>query len=230
MDDRLTPSWSPIEALPVALLAYLGTIVVGTLFGLLLGRDLGLVLAQVALGVLLAVVTVTWVRSRHGAWRGPLGLGERPRAAELWYGAGAGLAIFAITTLVVAPLFFALVSFVTGEPVVAPQQEVLPEEPASLHIAITGVAVILAAPAGEELFFRGFLFGGLRRRMGFWTAALISSAVFAFTHYLPLLMPLLFVVGLGLAWVYERRGSLWPCMAAHAAFNVVGYVLIVQRA
>lgn len=229
MDERLTPSWSPLEAVPVALAAFLGTILAGTLFGLLLGARLGFVLGQVSLGVLFAVVTVLWVRMRHGAWREPLGLGRSPGVRDVGAGIGAGLAIFAVTTLLVAPLLFALLSLVTGEPVVAPQQEVLPERPLPLHLAITGVAVILAAPVGEELFFRGFLFGSLRGRMGFGGAASISGAVFAVTHYIPLLMPLFFVVGLGLAWVYERRGSLWTCMVAHAAFNAVGYTLILWR-
>ena len=33
--------------------------------------------------------------------------------------------------------------------------------------------------------------------------------------------------GLGLAWIYERRGTVVASMAAHMAFNVVGLVLII---
>ena len=33
--------------------------------------------------------------------------------------------------------------------------------------------------------------------------------------------------GIGLAWIYERRGSLVAPMAAHVAFNVVGLVVIL---
>ena len=42
-----------------------------------------------------------------------------------------------------------------------------------------------------------------------------------------LLVPVMFVVGMGLAFLYERRGALTASIAAHAAFNLVGYTLIV---
>jgi membrane protease YdiL (CAAX protease family) len=34
------------------------------------------------------------------------------------------------------------------------------------------------------------------------------------------------VVGVGLAFVYERRGSLLASMTAHATFNLFGFLLI----
>ena len=33
--------------------------------------------------------------------------------------------------------------------------------------------------------------------------------------------------GIGLAWIYERRGTIVASMAAHMAFNVVGLVVIL---
>jgi len=33
--------------------------------------------------------------------------------------------------------------------------------------------------------------------------------------------------GLGLAWIYERRGTIVASTAAHMAFNIVGLVLII---
>jgi membrane protease YdiL (CAAX protease family) len=33
--------------------------------------------------------------------------------------------------------------------------------------------------------------------------------------------------GLGLAWVYERRGTIVASIAAHIAFNVIGVVAIL---
>jgi membrane protease YdiL (CAAX protease family) len=42
-----------------------------------------------------------------------------------------------------------------------------------------------------------------------------------------LLVVPLTVVGLGLAWLYERRANLLACMAAHAAFNTVGFFFLL---
>ena len=42
-----------------------------------------------------------------------------------------------------------------------------------------------------------------------------------------LIIPSLMVVGIGLALIYEHRQSVLASMAAHATFNLVGYVFIV---
>jgi membrane protease YdiL (CAAX protease family) len=54
----------------------------------------------------------------------------------------------------------------------------------------------------------------------------LSGAVFGAFHVIPLLIPVMIFVGIGLAYVYERRGSLFASIAAHSAFNVVGYTII----
>ena len=41
-------------------------------------------------------------------------------------------------------------------------------------------------------------------------------------------MPALVVVGIGLALVYEKRQSLLVSMAAHATFNLVGFLMIAS--
>ena len=53
-------------------------------------------------------------------------------------------------------------------------------------------------------------------------------------HYVPapaidaLVLQLTMVfTGIGLAWIYERRGTIVASMAAHMAFNVVGLVVIL---
>lgn len=77
------------------------------------------------------------------------------------------------------------------------------------------------APVAEELFFRGMLFGGLRARVPFLPAALISAAVFGSLHLTTgaSAVPPLILFGFLLAWVYERSGSIWPAVILHAINN-----------
>ena len=95
---------------------------------------------------------------------------------------------------------------------------------------IVVAGIVLAAPLGEEIFFRGFLYKGLRRRLRVWSATAISAGWFALVHFsgveFLLIMPSLFVIGAGLALIYERRQSLLASIAAHATFNLVGYLSI----
>ncbi len=81
------------------------------------------------------------------------------------------------------------------------------------------VAALVAAPAVEEVFFRGFVFGGLRSRLDFPLASAASALVFALIHLMPVSAPPLFVVGLGTAALYERHRSLLPSLAAHVTYN-----------
>ncbi len=87
------------------------------------------------------------------------------------------------------------------------------------------LVAVVVAPLGEEIFFRGFVFGGLRSRLGFAWASGLSAALFAGIHLMPWSLVPLFAVGLGTAVVYERHRSLAACMMAHAAYNLVSLAL-----
>jgi membrane protease YdiL (CAAX protease family) len=81
------------------------------------------------------------------------------------------------------------------------------------------LVVAVVAPVGEELFFRGFVFNMLRHRLPFTSAVWLSAALFALLHvsvknFLPIL-----VIGVLLAWLYARTGSLWSSVMMHGTFN-----------
>jgi membrane protease YdiL (CAAX protease family) len=78
------------------------------------------------------------------------------------------------------------------------------------------------APLAEEVFFRGFFFGGLQARWGFARAAGVSALVFSLGHLqLGVIVPI-FILGIFLAWLYARTGSVWPCIITHMAYNGLG--------
>jgi membrane protease YdiL (CAAX protease family) len=81
------------------------------------------------------------------------------------------------------------------------------------------------APLGEEVAFRGVLYPGLRSRFGVAPAAALSAAAFAAAHgYGVLGFTAIFWSGILWALAYERTGSLWPSIIAHAASNLAATV------
>ena len=102
---------------------------------------------------------------------------------------------------------------------------------AAASIAV-GILIVLAAPIAEEVFFRGFLFGGLRRRLPFIAAAVISAAIFGAFHYTGTgsvtLLPQLAALGLVQAWIYERSGSIVPTIGVHMVNNALAFALITS--
>jgi membrane protease YdiL (CAAX protease family) len=96
-------------------------------------------------------------------------------------------------------------------------------------IAVTAVLeIVLLAPVSEELFFRGFLFAGLRSKWTFWPAAIVSGLIFGLVHAptgVTAAIPLA-ALGFALCWLYEQTGSVWPCMIAHGINNGLAVALI----
>lgn len=88
-------------------------------------------------------------------------------------------------------------------------------------IILFALIAILVAPVAEEIFFRGFVFGGLNRRFGFWPAVLISAVLFSLAHIeLYKLIPIFFF-GLLVAWLYYKTGSIWASALVHFINNSV---------
>jgi len=80
------------------------------------------------------------------------------------------------------------------------------------------------APFAEEIFFRGYLYAGLRARWGLGWAMLASAAIFALPHLVPGVLPPIFFTGLVLAAVFEGSGSLWPCIVLHSTVNALAFI------
>ena len=78
------------------------------------------------------------------------------------------------------------------------------------------------APFIEEIFFRGFLFQGLRAQYGWVPAMLISSTVFAVAHLDPVSLIPTFILGNLLAYLYHRSNSIWPSTILHVLVNSFG--------
>ncbi len=88
-------------------------------------------------------------------------------------------------------------------------------------VVFSALALAVWTPIAEETFFRGFILRGLANRWRFVPAIVASAAVFAALHLAPALLLPVFVTGLLLGFLYHRTGSLWPCIAVHAAQNLV---------
>jgi hypothetical protein len=88
----------------------------------------------------------------------------------------------------------------------------------STTVAWLAALAVVAAPIFEEFIFRGLIFGGLRRSLGFVPAALASAAIFAIVHPPASVIPV-FGLGLCAAFAYERTRTLAAPMLVHAVYN-----------
>jgi sodium transport system permease protein len=86
-----------------------------------------------------------------------------------------------------------------------------------LPLLLLCVAVVPAVC--EELLCRGTLLAGLRRSLGDPSAIVISAFLFAVLHMSPFRFLPQFTLGLALAWLVVRSGSIIPAMLLHAGHN-----------
>lgn len=109
------------------------------------------------------------------------------------------------------------------------EQGIAPTEWESGRVApfiVNAVLIATWGPFVEELFYRGL---GVKVLgvFGSTGAISISGLTFGFAHGLLVALPPLVFFGLGLAWVRQRSGSVWPAVIAHCSYNAIGIAIAV---
>lgn len=231
--DPRPPGWAGLWIAPAAVLLGFAAGFVGTFIVQLVGHALGSPLVHPTpavnlvsdlvfdLGFVLAALYFTYV----SRWQGRITFGYRRIPWRLGVGAvlGAGV-LYYVGTLIYA----AAVSVHSTDKL-----------PSDLRISQSTAAAIgasvfvcVVAPICEEFFFRGFLFGVLRRMrvrvaghdLGVWIAAVIVGLLFGLAHTgsanSAFLIPLGFL-GFVLCLLRWRTGSLYPGMALHSLNNCI---------
>jgi CAAX protease family protein len=173
---------------------------------------------------------LSWLGRRCPDWR------ERLRArwetVQVAIGYVCGLVLYPAVALVAGGAIQWVMEQVSGRTVDQPDQ--LPSGLSPGFKVVTVLLVVLVAPVTEELFYRGVLYRSIRDRYGRALGMAVSSILFGLAHYVAtapvidavFLQIVMICTGLGLAAIYEWRGSLAANVAAHAAFNTVGIILI----
>lgn len=215
--------WSPLDVLvgiPVAatLLLLLQVMVAAATGTDGLDWQLGALAAQ---DIALVAVAIGFAALR-GATDIPRALGFR-RPARGWAGK------VALTYLGYLAFTFTLISLL-GDPEQTDIADRLGFNEGTLAAIAAGLAIVVLAPLTEETFFRGFFFAGLRSRLPFLAAALISAVLFGAVHGADVnAIAALQLTGFGfaLAWLYEETGSLWPSISLHVLNNALAFTLLV---
>ncbi|MGI9021217.1 MAG: CPBP family intramembrane glutamic endopeptidase [Solirubrobacterales bacterium] len=216
--------WGPVQALTgLALLLAVTLVQVGVISAF--DSDLESLGARLAVqaGLAISLVAVAFAMAPPGTIADPTTLGmRRPVVPAL------------------RPSFLAYLTYVGCAILIAlaiqPEQEDVTDQLGygenALADVIVGMLVIGVAPFTEEVFFRGFMFAGLRHRLPFIAAAGISAGIWGLFHYtgagtLGVVLQLA-AFGVILSWLYERTGSIWPPVAVHVLNNALAFAILTS--
>lgn len=128
--------------------------------------------------------------------------------------------------LIVFLVLFHAVEYFSGRPFVTNFELRVFQTAYSVPLLL--LAVVVAAPCFEELFFRGFILTGvLASRLGVIGALLSTSALWAIMHaaqYAPAELLLVFLGGVLLGYARYKTRSVYVPIALHALWNLVAAV------
>jgi membrane protease YdiL (CAAX protease family) len=107
------------------------------------------------------------------------------------------------------------------QPPMEPIQELIFQEERGFVLGLTALLACVVGPVAEELFFRGVLHNTLRTRLPRGLAIAGSAVCFALVHTNVVGFAPIWVLGMLLAYAYERTGSLIAPIAIHVAHNTL---------
>jgi len=166
-----------------------------------------------------------FVGSIHGQDIRAIGLTGKKIFKNIVYGISGYIAVIPtlLITLLLTALFVAL--FKVRAPV-QPLVDMMVKED-NVHILLySSIFAAVAGPVMEEIFFRGFMYAALRKRVGVLWAIMISSLIFSMLHaHLIGFLPIM-ILGMLLAYLYERTGSLTASITLHILHNLASLIMV----
>ena len=112
-----------------------------------------------------------------------------------------------------------LASLIKYKPPTEPLIELFLNEKRSKLLIYLTLFVSIAGPAIEEVFFRGFLYKALKKKISARWAILVSALLFSTLHTNVVGFFPIFFLGILLAYLYEKTGSLEPSITVHIIHN-----------
>src|SRR3990172_10139101 len=173
--------------------------------------------------ILLIVVPMFWIKKRYGLNKEVLGL-KKNNLSSLKIGVIGG---------VIAILYHLLMRVAIIEHLVTPPVIKISYIKFILApISINGFPTIILAPVAEEIMFRGFIYGYLRKKLGIILGIIMQAVCFAILHlsfsfsqanaFIILLNTL--SIGLIGGMLYEKTGTLYPAIICHVFINYFAFI------
>ncbi|SHH70027.1 CPBP family intramembrane glutamic endopeptidase [Massilia sp. CF038] len=136
--------------------------------------------------------------------------------------AGASLALIVPAILLTVPALIMVVGFLLEIVVrlfpLSPSQMDMFKEMGSGSVGSIIITCLLA-PVLEEMLFRGIILRSFLLQYPRWISIFASAAIFGAAHMNVYQFTAAFILGLFLAWLYQRTKSLVPCIVLHAVYN-----------
>jgi hypothetical protein len=171
---------------------------------------------------LLIVIGVPWLVKKVRTSKEELGMQRLPNLMDfVWVPSGA--IVYLILTAIITTLAMSFLTFVDYDQV---QDTGFTAMGAQSEYVLAFIMLVVIAPIAEELLFRGYLFGKLRKYAPLWISILITSVLFALVHFAWNVGLDVFALSVVLCLLRVVSGSLWPSIMLHMLKNGVAFYFL----
>lgn len=193
--------------------------------------SVGAQFAYVLIAEGMAAGFVFYILKIRGLRLSTIGLGRRPKKSDL-YKAGLGFLVFYVSLLILAGILTQFFPDLNR----GKQDVGFNDLRSNIEVIMAFCALVILPPIGEEILVRGYLFSGLRQRLKFLPAMIITSFIFALPHLLNGADSVVlwaagintFVLSVVLVYLRQSTGALYASMLVHMANNFVAFVIYLR--
>lgn len=154
-----------------------------------------------------------------------IGISLKNFLKNVFYGLAGYLAIIPLLVLTMI-LTAVIITMLKYKPPIQPIVDFLLKEQKVPILIYSSIFAAIVGPVMEEIFFRGFMYNAVKKHLGIFWGILITSSVFSFLHaHIIGFMPIL-ILGIVLAYLYEKTGSLIPSITVHITHNLMSLLMV----
>jgi membrane protease YdiL (CAAX protease family) len=231
------PKWEILDAVRIAVLfvffnyvLFLVEVILAALFNLQIKDQASravfnaITLDLLALGFILYFLFV-----KSGQRLNAIGLEIKNFLQNAFWGA-LGYVAFLPALLVVIFISNFIGSYFNIEPQTQPLFDLFLEEKRIAILVILTLFVVVIGPIIEEIFFRGFLYPALKKKVSAFSGMLLVSLIFASLHMNVIGFLPIFTLAFVLVYMFEKTGSLVTSIVIHCAHNgmIVLFILLAR--
>lgn len=168
------------------------------------------------------VIGLPWLIKKYPTSKEELGLTRLPSWTDIFL-APAGFFVYLLLSATLTYLAMQYLTFINFDQVQSTGFEQLSQR---FEYIAAFIALVIIAPFAEEVLFRGYLLGKLRKHVPLWVAILITSLLFGAVHMAWNVGIDVFALSIVLCLLRVTSKSLWPSILLHMLKNGLAFYFL----
>ncbi len=178
--------------------------------------------AVIYIVTLILVVGLPWLIKKYYTSLQEVGLTRLPTWTDILM-APAGLIVYVFLSAI---LIYITTQIMPGFDVNQAQDTGFGGVNQRYELILAFVTLVVVAPVAEEVLFRGYLYGKIKKYLPIWAAILLTSATFGFLHGAWNVGVDTFALSVILCLLRESTGSIWSSILLHMTKNGIAFYFL----